>query len=297
MTFVSRESNCREGGKKLNFVMQRVCVGGGRTLNKQWSALLVGCLLVTAAGAQQAVTPMPAASSAVASGKVVVSGVVPDEATRAAILTRVRELYGPERVVDQLGVDKLVAPPNWTQHVQKVLDPELKKVSSGQLRMVGNVVELTGQVDADATKQEVITHLATQINNPTYSIRDGLVVAKVGQKSLDDVLAKRTIAFETGNAVITPAGIAVLDELVPLLKQMSGRRFEVVGHTDDVGSREKNIALSEARARAVKDYLVSKGIPAGDIVSSGAGPDRPIADNGTQEGRAKNRRIEFRVLA
>lgn len=257
---------------------------------------LAGSVVAFATWAQQA-APASSAASAVDASKVVVTGVVPDEATRAAILARVRELYGADRVVDQLGVDRLVAPPNWTQHVQRVLDPELKKVTGGQLRMVGNVVELTGQVDADATKQEVISHLATQINNPTYSIRDGLVVSKVGQKSLDDVLAKRTIAFETGNAVITPAGIAVLDELLPLLKQMSGRRFEVVGHTDDVGNREKNVALSEARAKAVKDYLVSKGIAAGDIVSSGVGPDRPIADNGTPEGRAKNRRIEFRVLA
>ena len=67
-------------------------------------------------------TPASAASLSAggANDKVVVSGVVPDEATRSAIVARLRELYGAQRVVDQLGVDKLVAPPNWNQHIQRV---------------------------------------------------------------------------------------------------------------------------------------------------------------------------------
>ncbi|GAA0751265.1 OmpA family protein [Ideonella azotifigens] len=263
--------------------------------------LLLGACEQAAAQAGAAALPAASAPSvattSAANGKVVVAGVVPDEATRAAILASVRELYGADRVVDQLGVDKLVAPPNWTAHVQRVLSPELKKVSGGQLRIVGNVVELSGQVDGEAARQQLLSQVATQLNNPTYSVRDGLTVPAVGQKSLDDVLARRTIAFEVGNAHITPAGVAVLEELLPLMKQMAGRRFEIVGHTDDIGLREANVALSEARAKAVKDYLVAKGIAAADIVTSGAGPDRPVADNLSPAGRARNRRIEFRVLA
>jgi OOP family OmpA-OmpF porin len=84
---------------------------------------------------------------------------------------------------------------------------------------------------------------------------------------------------------------------VPVLHKFSGRRFEIVGHTDDSGARETNQALSAARAEAVKAYLAARGIPAADMVTSGAGADRPIAPNATPEGRALNRRIEFRVLA
>jgi OOP family OmpA-OmpF porin len=89
----------------------------------------------------------------------------------------------------------------------------------------------------------------------------------------------------------------VLDDLLPVLRQFAGRRFEVIGHTDDVGLREANMQLSAARAEAVKAYLVGKGISASDLMTSGAGPDRPVTNNATPEGRAKNRRIEFRVLA
>lgn len=250
--------------------------------------------VATTAVAQTASVPAAAPSQA---GKVVVSGVVPDEATRSAVVARMRELYGADRVVDQLGVDRLVAPPNWNQHIQRLLTPDLKRVSQGQLNISGNVVELSGQVDNEVTRQQLINQMATQLNNPTYTVRDQLRIGSSGQAQLDAALARRTIEFETGNARLTSAGARVLDDLVPILGQFAGRRFEVIGHTDDVGQHDANMALSAARAEAVKAYLVSKGIPAADLLTSGAGPDRPVTTNTTVEGRARNRRIEFRVLA
>lgn len=241
--------------------------------------------------------PAYAQGTAAAQGKAVVGGVVPDEATRAAILSRVRELYGADRVVDQLGVDKLAAPPNWLQQVRSVLSPELKQVSQGQLRITGNVVSVSGNVDSEAVRNQLLSQMAAQLNNPTYTVRDDLRVGVASQQMLDAALAQRTIAFEVGNATLTPAGTQVLDALLPVLHKFSGRRFEIVGHTDDSGPREANLALSAARAEAVKSYLAGKGIAAAAIVTSGAGPDRPIAPNSTADGRARNRRIEFRVLA
>jgi OOP family OmpA-OmpF porin len=261
---------------------------------KSFRAAAAVILLGGAAGASVWAQTSTAPAS---NGKVVVSGVVPDEATRAAIVARMRELYGADRVVDQLGVDRLVAPPNWNQHIQRLLTPELKRVSQGQLSITGNVVELSGQVDNEATRQQLLSQMATQLNNPTYTVRDALRVGSSGQAQLDAALARRTIEFETGNARLTSAGARVLDDLVPVLSQFAGRRFEVIGHTDDVGPHDGNMALSAARAEAVKAYLVSKGIPAADLLTSGAGPDKPVTTNTTAEGRARNRRIEFRVLA
>jgi OOP family OmpA-OmpF porin len=231
------------------------------------------------------------------SAKVVVGGVVPDEATRAAIVARVREVYGADRVVDQLGVDRLVAPPRWTEQVQKVIDPDLKQVTHGQLSIRGNVVEVEGQVQNDAARAHVVSQIGTRLDNPTYTVRDKLRIGQPDPKALDEIVARRTIAFEAGNATLTPAGAQVLDDLVPVLAQFTGRRFEIVGHTDDSGSRDANLQLSAARAEAVKAYLVRKGVPPDDLVTAGAGPDHPVAPNTTAEGRARNRRIEFRVLA
>jgi OOP family OmpA-OmpF porin len=81
---------------------------------------------------------------------------------------------------------------------------------------------------------------------------------------------------------------------VALLK-LKDRKVEVIGHTDNAGSRAGNLSLSAARAEAVKAYVVGKGIRAEAIAVSGEGPDRPVADNRSPEGRARNRRIEFKV--
>ena len=226
---------------------------------------------------------------------VVVAGTVPDEATRQAMLQRVRELYGAERVVDQLGVGAVVAPPHWAGYVQRILSPELKQVSRGQLAIHGNTVEVKGEVGNEALRQQVVSQISTQLN-PTYTVRNGLRVRADEQAIIDQALAHRIVEFESGSAVLTPAGRAVLDELVGPLKSLPAhRKVQVVGHTDSVGSREANIALSAARADAVKAYLVSRQIPAQMIEASGVGPDRPVASNATAEGRARNRRIEFRV--
>lgn len=254
-------------------------------------------LVFWCAAAQALSLPALAATPAAAPGKVVVAGDVPDESTRQAILARVRELYGTDRVVDQLGVRALAAPPNWAQHVQRVLQPELKSVSRGQLDIRGNVLEIRGEVASEAQRQQLLTQMRTQLNNPTYTVRNGLRVSAAGQEQLDAALANRTVEFEAGSATLTASGQAVLDTLAGVIQRMPDRRFEIIGHTDAQGARLANLSLSAARADAVKLYLSGKGVSAALLGTSGAGPDRPVASNDTPEGRARNRRIEVRALS
>ncbi|MGW8393556.1 OmpA family protein [Pseudoduganella sp. HUAS MS19] len=225
---------------------------------------------------------------------VVVAGTVPDEATKAAILLRARALYGTARVVDQLAVGSVVAPPNWSAHMQKLLAEPLKQVTQGQLTVEGNRVGIRGDVANEALRQQVASELANRLN-PTYTISNGLRVNAPAQKVLDTALARRIIEFESGQAVLRPSGMLILDEMAAALGQIDGRRVEVIGHTDNTGTREANLALSLARAGAVRSYLAAKGIAAAGIAVSGAGSDQPLADNASAEGRARNRRIEFRV--
>lgn len=258
--------------------------------------------LTTTATALLLVAAMPAraqaAPAAAAPGKVVVAGDVPDESTRQAILARVRELYGPDRVVDQLGVRAgLSAPPNWAQQVQKVLQPDLKLVSRGQLDIRGNVLELRGEVAGDAQRTQVLDGVRRQLSNPTYTVRNGLRISAAGQDQLDAALANRIVEFEAGSATLTALGQSVLDDVAAVMRRMPDRRFEIIGHTDGQGARLSNMALSSARAEAVKTYLAGRGVPVALLDTSGAGPDRPVASNDTPEGRARNRRIEVRAIA
>ncbi len=261
--------------------------------------LALACLASARAQAESASAPAPQAevtARAGGQGQVVASGVVPDEATRQAVLSQLRGLYGPDRVVDQLGVGHLVAPPKWAESLQKILSSPIKRISRGEIRIRGNVIEVAGEVENEAVRQQLLSEISTQLN-PTYTVRSALRVAQPPQQAqLDSALANRIIEFQPGNALLTPNGQQVLDQLVPVLARFQGRRFEVIGHTDADGGRDANIVLSANRAQAVRLYLSGKGIAPASILTSGAGPDRPVASNDTVEGRARNRRIEFKVL-
>lgn len=257
-----------------------------------------GVLLLTAdpARAQEAQPATALVTGSGAAQPVVASGVLPDEATRAAVLQRLREVYGSERVVDQLQVGPVVAPANWSGYVGKLLTPELKQVSKGSLGVRGNEVELRGEVANEAQRQELASKVATSLN-PTYTVRNQLQVARAGQGVLDAALADRIVEFQPGSAVLTPSGRVLLDQMAQAVARVGGHKVEVVGHTDASGDRRSNILLSQARAEAVKAYLVDKGIGGERIAALGAGSDRPVADNATPEGRARNRRIEFRLMS
>lgn len=235
-----------------------------------------------------------APAQVLAPNQVVVAGTVPDELTRATVISRLRELYGADRVVDQLTLGSVVAPPQWTQYVQKLLSPSIKQVSHGQLSVQGNTIDIKGEVGNEAVRQQIASDMA-QALNPTYTVRNGLRVAVQEQQVVDQTLANRIVEFEPGSAVLRPATTPLLDEMALAMAKLKGRKFELIGHTDASGSRLANVSLSMARAQAVKDYLVAKGMPAGSLTTSGMGPDQPVAQNTTEEGRARNRRIEFRV--
>ena len=226
---------------------------------------------------------------------VVVSGTVADEATRAALLDRLRIVYGASRVVDQLTVGTVAAPANWNGYVARLINPNLKLVSRGQLKVEGSNVSLRGDVANEEQRQRIAGDIAASLNG-TYTVNNGLRVAVSEQGVLDAALANRIIEFESGKAALTESGMAVLDQMSAAMQKLRGVKVEVIGHTDNAGSRAGNLSLSQARAEAVKSYIVGKGIAADTIAVSGEGPDRPVADNRTPEGKARNRRIEFKVI-
>ncbi|MEG2031447.1 MAG: OmpA family protein, partial [Janthinobacterium sp.] len=145
-------------------------------------------------------------------------------------------------------------------------------------------------------RQQIASDIATSLN-PTYVVNNGLRVkaAEAEQGMLDAALDKRIVEFDSGQASITPAGLAILDEMAAVMHKLKGRKVEVIGHTDNTGLRASNLSLSQARAEAVRSYLATRGIDPALVLASGQGPDRPVAGNATPDGRARNRRIEFRI--
>lgn len=228
--------------------------------------------------------------------QVVVGGQVPDDATRLAVLESLGKVYGSSNVVDRIEVvGSITMPANWSANISKLISPDLKQIRKGQLQINGTQLMVNGEVANEAVRQQVLSDMANSLN-PTYSIRNNLQIPAVdSQQQVDQALADRTIEFETGSATLTASGRQVLDAVAPVLNELGKRKLSLVGHTDSSGDRGLNLSLSQARADAVKGYLVEKGIDPVRISTSGVGPDQPIASNDSATGRAKNRRIDFRV--
>ena len=113
---------------------------------------------------------------------------------------------------------------------------------------------------------------------------------------LQEVTVLKGVNFATNSAALTPQSMGVLDQTAATLVRNPDVRAEVAGHTDSTGSAARNRVLSQQRAESVVRYLVSKGANAANLTARGYGPDQPVADNKTAQGRSANRRVELRIL-
>jgi OmpA-OmpF porin, OOP family len=126
----------------------------------------------------------------------------------------------------------------------------------------------------EAMKQDVsVNEIADQLT------RDGFITLYVN--------------FDTGKSTITPDSAGTLDDAAGALKVAASLKVEVGGHTDNVGTPEANMKLSDERARAVMAALIERGVQADRLTAKGYGQTTPIADNRSEDGRAKNRRVEL----
>jgi len=124
-----------------------------------------------------------------------------------------------------------------------------------------------------------------------YNLNIELIKVKVGKK-----VVLNNILFETGKSILTQGSYTELDRLFNIMTENAMMKIEISGHTDKTGSEPLNFKLSQARAKAVVDYLVKKGIDQSRIEFRGYGSLQPISENATSAGRAKNRRVEFKIL-
>jgi len=110
-----------------------------------------------------------------------------------------------------------------------------------------------------------------------------------------EAIVLKGVTFESNSARLTKGSLPVLDAAAEALLKRPKVSTQVAGHTDDRGAQKLNQALSQRRADAVRDYLISRGVAAASLTARGYGEDNPIADNKTAGGRAANRRVELRT--
>lgn len=214
-----------------------------------------------------------------------------------------------ETIIDTAYIEPEVIPEEVTiVMISGNLMDEMGKPVSARLdwKMVGEedysesvITDADGYFEVYLEKGETYEYL---VNADDYFVEKGYL--DVGEDDITDFnimltkldFARFSINFDYDSSVIKPESYSTLDNVAAVLAEYGDTKIEIAGHSDITGEEQYNRKLSLYRAEAVKNYIVNKGIPAENIHAVGYGYDYPIATNKTDEGRAKNRRIELKIL-
>ena len=167
---------------------------------------------------------------------------------------------------------------------------------------VGNFCNATMVMPLGAGERWLYLHVGEGGSNHTMRIIETAAMKQKVEFSADEMAEQlkstgkvtlRGILFDTGKTDIKPESNGLLDEVAAMLKANADLKLQIEGHTDNVGTKAANLQLSKGRAAAVKAALVARGVAAERLTTEGYGDSKPVADNATQEGRAKNRRVEL----
>ena len=198
--------------------------------------------------------------------------------------------------------DKQAASAKKTQATLVKTRLQLSDSQAGQAKQATQLgVEHAARQEADskaaASEQRALDSEQKTIaaNEKTAAANDALakLAAKEEERGMVITLSGGVL-FRSNDAQLLPAAQTKLDDVAAALLT-NGRPVSIEGYTDSKGSQSRNIDLSQRRADSVRSYLISRGLPGDRVVARGMGPDRPIADNTSSEGRANNRRVEIVV--
>ncbi|MCP3996919.1 MAG: OmpA family protein [bacterium] len=244
-----------------------------------------------------------------ANGSATIIGEVSDDAVRAAFISTLEDLF--TRGVDAEAFTIKEGAPNERDWLSSAIG--LIKIGGGTLpegkifvNAAERLVQVSGEYETRQERADAQDDIAEIVAGTTFAFSSGLSIPEPPaftrediielQTSIDDLIEGKVVEFELNSDVLTSVGVALLDEIVDALVQVPNVPIEIAGHTDSQGNSLENLDLSERRAQAALDYLIAAGQDPERFVVKGYGEDVPVASNDTAEGRARNRRIEFKAL-
>lgn len=230
-------------------------------------------------------------------GKFVLGGIIPDETMRAKLMQLAEKAFGAGNVIDQLSIDPSVQLPDFLEKAVVVF-LGLKGIDEAGFLIDEVKFVLKGKVATDTIKSRLGAEL-TKVLAP-LSVQNDLQVltAIVSKPSLDELRTffnNSPIEFEFRSSRLTNRARKTLDRAFELIKQVPEAKIELAGHTDNIGSRDFNMRLGKARAISVRLYLLEREIEPERLTVKSYGETQPKASNDTEEGRQRNRRVEFRL--
>ena len=232
-------------------------------------------------------------------GSVALSGELPGKAEIDRVIVAARSAFAGAKINDTLTADSSVAQPAWLGPVLELI-PELSPVAQAGLEAGAAGVTLSGTVATAELRERIekkaktILGALALVNRIEVLKKAAAVEAKPPSPPPEVRLPALYFLFDSTELEAESQG--VLDAVVDALRARSDLRVELAGFADASGQEAYNLDLSRRRAEEILGYLVSKGIDAGRLVPRGYGESQPVADNQTPEGRALNRRVEFKTI-
>ena len=224
---------------------------------------------------------------------VVIKGVVATSSDKQQLLDKLKAQYPNKVVRDEIEVRSNISiPTNWQQVATAIIDSDITSIRQGRIDINGTTISLHGKVSSLEQKQAIQNRMHSRLTD-LYQLENQLVVTQSEQRLIDETLGNRIVEFESGSATLTPTGLGILDDMANAIQRVGDQTITITGHTDNVGNADANLLLSNERAKAVKQYLIGRNIDASRISVAGKGDADPIASNDNEEGRTRNRRIEF----
>ena len=223
-----------------------------------------------------------------------IRGTVPDESARNRILSAAKFVDGHSKIEDELKVDSQAAASTFDDY--SGLLSLLRGYHDVNVKLEQDVLTLTGRVSSSEEKEALTTKLQNLVGTNIQVNNQAEVVAPARTATPDVAGAPAAlpqVQFASGSAQVDSRYHNDLDQYAQQLKA-SGKSVQLVGFADESGSEPGNEALSKRRAESVKAYLILRGVQAQHIQADGQGTQAPVADNTTEAGRAKNRRVEIR---
>lgn len=238
-------------------------------------------------------------------GKVTLRGRLTDELLRTAVDSYAQAHFGADAVFTATRLDPEL-PDGWPVKVLAGLEA-LSQLHDGSLNVREDMVEVRGNTGSTESRAAMSRILSAKLGMGakfrlavTYDEElDPLAALPTPEEcvtAINTILNSRKITFSPGAATIDADAAETLDKIAEQMRQCQDVRMEIGGHTDSQGRDEMNLQLSQGRAEAVLEALLSRHVPISHLSAKGYGKTQPIADNDTEEGREQNRRIEFKLI-
>lgn len=239
------------------------------------------------------------------SGELKMTGSVPNQGRAVRLMELAYDKYGVSNVETEL-----VETTKTTDAIADVTESVLKYIpmlNSAKATIDNQNIHISGQTYSNEDLSEFKSHI-NDLSPKGYQTKfdisiiekepedeQALSLAKSCQSNINHLLKKQKINFEPSSSKIIKNSHTVLEQLALLTQRCPVQKIIIEGHTDSSGNKNHNLTLSQKRAEAVLNFLAKKGVNKDHFLTIGYGSSKPIADNTTKQGRARNRRIEFNV--